>query len=53
MADVAMAMWGKDAGGRMAVAHLVFVCCVGAQKPLKNVPSHLEMLLSYVDVYLL
>ncbi len=26
MADVAMAIWGKDAGDRALVAHLVFVC---------------------------
>ncbi len=28
MADVAMEIWGKAAGGREAAAHLVFVCCV-------------------------
>ncbi len=28
MADVAMESKGKAAGGREAVAHLVFVCCV-------------------------
>ncbi len=28
MADVAMEIWGKAAGGRAAAAHLVFVCCV-------------------------
>jgi hypothetical protein len=29
MADVSMAIWGKDAGGRAAAAHLVYVGCVG------------------------
>ncbi len=28
MADVAIEIWGKAAGGREAAAHLVFVCCV-------------------------
>ena len=28
MADVAMEIWDKAAGGREAAAHLVFVCCV-------------------------
>jgi hypothetical protein len=28
MADVAMEIWGKAAGGREAAAHLVFVSCV-------------------------
>jgi hypothetical protein len=28
MADVAMEIWGKASGGRVAAAHLVFVCCV-------------------------
>jgi hypothetical protein len=28
MADVAMEIQGKAAGGREAAAHLVFVCCV-------------------------
>jgi hypothetical protein len=28
MADVAMEIWGKAAGGREAAAHLVFVCCL-------------------------
>ncbi len=28
MADVAMESEGKAAGGRVAAAHLVFVCCV-------------------------
>ncbi len=28
MADVAMEIWRKAAGGREAAAHLVFVCCV-------------------------
>ncbi len=28
MADIAMEIWGKAAGGREAAAHLVLVCCV-------------------------
>ncbi len=28
MADVAMEIWGKAAGGRKGAALLVFVCCV-------------------------
>ncbi len=28
MADVAMEIYGKAAGGREVAAHLVFVCCV-------------------------
>ncbi len=28
MADVAMKIWGKAAGGREALDHLVFVTCV-------------------------
>ncbi len=34
MTDVAMAKWGKEAGGRAAAAHLVYVSCVdGNPKP--------------------
>jgi hypothetical protein len=54
MADVAMAIWGKDAGGRAAAAHLVYVGCVGTQnQPPKTWKflSRRKMLFSYVNLY--
>ncbi len=36
MADVAIAIWGKEAGGSMAAAHLVYVGCVGTQNQPKK-----------------
>ncbi len=53
MADVAMAIWGKAAGGRAAAAHLVFMCVVWEPQTPEIVPSHHKMLLSNVDFYLL
>jgi hypothetical protein len=49
MADVAMESEGKAAGGWAAAAHLGVVMWDGPE----NAPSHPEMLLSYVDLYLL
>ena len=49
MADVATESKGKAAGGWAVVAHLGVVCECGPE----NVPSRPEMLLSYVDLYLL
>ena len=49
-----MAIWGKDAGGRAAAAHLVYVGCVGTQNQPKNHENFLpvaKMLLSYADLY--
>jgi hypothetical protein len=40
MVDVAMATWGKDAGGRVVAAHLVFVCFVWEpETPGKILPT--------------
>jgi hypothetical protein len=36
MVDVAMAIWGKDAGGKVAAAYLVYVGCVGTQNQPKK-----------------
>jgi hypothetical protein len=38
MADVAMEIWDKAAGGREAAAHLVFVCCVCVRPRIRKGP---------------